>query len=49
MYLMLTLIWILALALRHYVPDVDVDLDPGPGTECGPRHWLNVEPEAVLL
>jgi hypothetical protein len=31
---MLTLIWILALALRHYVPDVDVDLDPGSGTQA---------------
>jgi hypothetical protein len=31
------------------VPDVNVYLDPGSGTECGPRHWLNVEPEAMLL
>jgi hypothetical protein len=40
---------IVALTSVGMVPDVDIDLDPGSGTECGPRHWLNVEPEAVLL
>jgi hypothetical protein len=39
----------MALTSVSMVPDVDVDLDPGSGTECGSRHWLNVEPEAVLL
>ena len=39
---MFTLIWIL-------VPDVNVYLDPGPGTQRRPRHRLDIEPEPVLI